>query len=111
MLIDFRQLFPKYGFKFTGVLHVGANVGEEAPVYSQLGINKQVWVEGNPRLKDDLCKNVLRGPDKYVCHFLAGEENKTATLHIANNNGQSSSVLELGTHKQAHPEVHYIADE
>jgi hypothetical protein len=32
------------------------------------------------------------------------------TFHVANNNGQSSSFLELGTHKQQHPDVSFIKD-
>lgn len=111
MLIDFRQLFPKYGIKPTGVLHVGANVGEEAPVYNELGINKQTWVEGNPDLLPKLKENVLIGTEKAVLEFLAGERNTTVLFHIANNGGQSSSVLELETHRIAHPEVKYIKDE
>ncbi len=111
MLIDFRTLFPKYNIHPKGVLHVGANIGEEASVYTELGINKQIWVEGNPDLLDILKTNVLKGSEKYVLQFLAGDENKEVVLHISNNSGQSSSVLNLGTHLQAHPEVHYIKDE
>jgi hypothetical protein len=36
---------------------------------------------------------------------------KKATLHISNNDGQSSSILELGTHQIYHPNVHYVKDE
>ena len=32
-------------------------------------------------------------------------------LHIANNNGLSSSILELGTHKEHHPKVHYVRNQ
>lgn len=110
MLIDFRQLFPKYKIKPTGVLHIGANVGEEASIYDQLGIKKQIWIEGNPDLMTRLHETISRYPGAVAYNFLAGEERKTATLHIANNGGQSSSVLDLGTHKTAHPDVHYVGD-
>lgn len=113
MLIDFRELFPKYNLKCNGVLHVGANVGEEAPVYRELGINKQVWIEPNKSLIPRLEAAVLNHPnvEAYVLNVCAGNENKEVTLHISNNAGQSSSVLELGTHKIAHPEVEYIEDQ
>jgi hypothetical protein len=58
MLIDFRTLFPKYGIKPNGVLHIGGNVGEEFPVYMELGIIKQIWFEPNPKMYDQLMKNV-----------------------------------------------------
>lgn len=110
MLIDFRQLFPRWNITPKGVLHVGANIGEEAPVYNELGIKKVIWIEANVDLFPKLMENITKFSNPVAYNFAAGEENKKVTLHISNNAGQSSSVLELGTHKQAHPEVHYIAD-
>jgi len=110
MLIDFRTLFPKYKIRPKGVLHVGGNIGEEAPIYLELGINRQIWVEANPELFLRLKRNISSNPEAVAYNFAAGDENRQVTLHIANNNGQSSSVLELGTHKNQHPDVHYIAD-
>lgn len=110
MLIDFRTLFPKYNIKPTGVLHVGANIGEEAPVYAELGIQKVIWIEANADLFPKLMENITKFPNPVAYNFAAGDENKKVTLHISNNAGQSSSVLELGTHKVAHPDVHYVSD-
>jgi FkbM family methyltransferase len=110
MLIDFRQLFPRWRIKPTGVLHLGANVGEEAPVYHELGIPKVIWVEGNPEIFPTLKKNIEKYPYQIAFNFLVGNTNEDKTLHISNNGSQSSSVLELGTHKIAHPEVHYTHD-
>lgn len=110
MLIDFRTLFPKYNIKPTGVLHVGANVGEEAPVYLELGIKRQVWIEANPEIFIKLKSNIAGNSYAVAYNFAAGDEQKTITLHKSNNGSQSSSILELGTHLQQHPEVHYIGD-
>jgi FkbM family methyltransferase len=110
MLIDFRQLFPRWNIKPTGVLHIGANVGEEAPVYHELGIKKVIWIEGNPELMPRLIENVSRYPGQKAHNFLIGDSKGAAVLHISNNASQSSSVLDLGTHKIAHPEVHYVKD-
>jgi FkbM family methyltransferase len=109
MLIDFRELFPRWNIKPKGVLHVGANVGEEAPVYDELGINDVVWIEANLPTYIMLERNVQKYNHRTFC-FCVGDENKDAVLHISNNGSQSSSILELGTHKTAHPEVHYISD-
>lgn len=110
MLIDFRELFPKYNLKFNGVLHVGANVGEEAPVYRELGINNQVWVEANPEIYKILVENLKNsGIGNWTAYnYAAGNENKTTAFHIASNKGQSSSVLDFGTHATAHADVTYI---
>jgi len=110
MLIDFRQLFPRWNIKPSGVLHIGANVGEEAPVYDQLGIKKVVWIEGNPDLCPRLEQNLAPYPGQKYYIQCIGDEDKDTVLHISNNGSQSSSVLELGTHKIAHPEVHYVKD-
>lgn len=110
MLIDFRQLFPKHGLKFKGVLHIGANVGEERFVYDELGIKKQIWIEGNPEIFLKLKENVSYNPEAVALNYVIGDENKDTVLHISNNGSQSSSVLELGTHKIQHPDVHYVKD-
>lgn len=110
MLIDFRTMFPKYGINPKGVLHIGANIGEEFPVYNKLGIKKQIWIEGNPEIFLKLKNNINSNPQAVALNYVIGDENKPVTFHIANNGSQSSSVLELGTHKQQHPSVHYVGD-
>jgi FkbM family methyltransferase len=107
MLIDFRELFPKYGIKPRGVLHVGANVGEEAPVYDELGIKEVAWVEANPDLIPKLKENVFKLGHTIYEACVSDTTGEEVTFNISNNGGQSSSILELGTHKIAHPEVHY----
>jgi FkbM family methyltransferase len=107
MLIDFRKLFPRYNIKPKGVLHLGANVGEEAPVYDELGIERVFWVEGNPEIFYKLQDNLRNYPGQLCENWCVGNDNKKTRLNISNNGSQSSSVLELGTHKIAHPEVHY----
>lgn len=111
MLIDFRQLFPKYNIKPKGVLHVGANVGEEAPVYNELGIDRVVWIEGNKEICNKLKDNIYKYPGQIAFNFCVGDENKDTVLHISNNGSQSSSVLDLGTHVIAHPEVKFTHDQ
>jgi FkbM family methyltransferase len=110
MLIDFRELFPKYGINPTGVCHIGANVAEEFSVYMELGIEKQMWIEANPEIYLQLTKNIASNPKAIAFNYCAGDETKAVVLHISNNAGQSSSILDLETHKTAHPEVHYIGD-
>lgn len=110
MLIDFRILFPKHNIKPTGVLHVGSNIGEEFPVYMELVIKKQIWIEANFDIYKTLSRNIESNPEAIAYNFCAGDENKDVILHESNNDGQSSSILELGTHKIAHPSVHYVRD-
>lgn len=110
MLIDFRQLFPKYNIKPKGVLHVGANIGEEAPIYYELGIKDVVWIEANPELIPQLRINAQKYNHKVIQACIGDVQDLEVSFHISNNASQSSSYLELGTHKIAHPEVHFVRD-
>lgn len=111
MLIDFRKLFPKYNLKFEGVLHVGANVGEEASVYHMLGIKKGLFIEANPDIFLKLKSNLSSYPEyTALCFAITDESNQEVTLHISNNGSQSSSLLQLGTHRIQHPEVYFTGD-
>jgi FkbM family methyltransferase len=112
MLMNLRQLVPKYKLTLKWVLHIGAHIGEEAPLYDGLGIKKQIWIEANPEIFPVLCQNVLRYNRGQVValNYCVGDENRDTVLHISNNAGQSSSVLEFGTHKVIHPKVHYVKD-
>ena len=110
MLIDFRELFPKYNIQPKGILHIGANVGEEAPVYLELGITKQVWIEANPGIFEILKKNLESNPEAFALNWCISDIQEDVTFHVSNNGSQSSSILELGTHKEMHPNVHYTAD-
>lgn len=110
MLIDFRTLFPKYNITPRGVLHIGANRGEEASIYLELGITKQVWYEANPEMYELLLKTIENNHDATAYNLCVGDEFKESVLHIANNAGQSSSVLPLGTHAVVHKDVFYTKD-
>ncbi len=108
MLISFKDIVRKYG-KPKGILHLGANVGEEALAYEKEEVKKVIWIEANPEIYKTLVMNVA-GFGHKTFNFCVGDENRDAILHISNNGSQSSSVLNLGTHKVQHPEVKYTHD-
>lgn len=106
MLIPFSEIVKKYG-KPNGILHVGANIGEEAEAYDKEGIKNVIWIEANADLLPILEENVLKYGHT-VSHYCVGDKNgEDVIFHISNNAGQSSSYLDLGTHLIQHPEVHY----
>ena len=108
MLIPFQQIVKKYG-KPNWILHVGANLVEEAEDYDQVGVKDVCWIDANEQLIPQLKINTKDMFGHVVIHACVGDvEGLEVEFHISNNAGQSSSYLELGTHKQAHPEVHYV---
>lgn len=109
MLIPFQTLIDQYQCRPKGVLHCGANIGEEAEAYKNAGAEKVVWVEANPEIYKTLCSNIEKYPNHVALnHCISDRNDQEVTFHIANNGGQSSSFLEFGTHARNHPTVKYI---
>lgn len=94
--------------KPKGVLHLGANTGEEADLYDQAGsVQRVVWFECNPAILPFLHMNVdgRFSPQHYVVEAaVADEDGKELNFHITNNNA-SSSLLELGEHSIQYPDI------
>lgn len=107
MLINFETIVRKYG-KPKGILHVGANTGQEAEAYEKSGVNNVVWIEALPHVYDKLLQHVSKFNHISINACVSNSDIEIVTFHESNNEAQSSSFLELGTHKQAHPDVHYI---
>ena len=102
MYISLDFLFQKYGIQINGILHVGAHECEEIVNYDKyIGRDKVLWVEALAD-KVDFCKKTY--PDILIEQAVISDDVKTVTFHRANN-GQSSSILEFGTHLHHYPDV------
>lgn len=111
MLIDFDYLLGRFDVKRRGVLHLGANKGQEASTYHRLGFNPVYWVEALPNVYLQLKEHLREFPGQYAfCACLSDVDDQLVQFHIANNEGQSSSMLEFGTHAIEHPTVRFIRD-
>jgi FkbM family methyltransferase len=89
------------------IVHVGANAGQEMWLYNayELGV---LWIEPIPWVFAELEKNIKAYPKQRACQALVVDvSNKTFTFNIASNGGQSSSIFDLGEHKDLWPEVVY----
>lgn len=111
MLISYKDIVKKYNIKTTGVLHIGAHWGEEAPDYYQNGVERTVWVDADAEHMTPLLARLQKYNNyKVFTACLTETDGDLLTFHVSNNEGQSSSILELDHHKIAHPEVHYTKD-
>jgi len=111
MLIPLADLIKKYKINPKGVLHVGANTGQEAEDYFKAGIEHTYWIEPIPEIYNQLVKHVSKFDFKSssFCNALITDVNgEMVDFHIANNDGQSSSLLNFGTHSKEHPTVKFI---
>jgi len=111
MLIPFDQLFARHKIKPNGVLHLGANTGQEATTYDKLGIKQVIWVEALPDIHIQLHNNVSKYPGHVALQAcLSDRDNEVVVFRRANNESQSSSFLEFGTHLQEHPGTLFIEE-
>ncbi len=105
MLINLDFLIRKYNINIKGILHVGAHECEELKFYKKyVPNNKILWVEAIED-KVSFCKN--KYPDILIEQAVVSDVEETIKFNISNN-GQSSSFLELGLHKEKHPHIHYV---
>ena len=95
-----------------GAIHIGANDGGERDWYVENGFSPVLWFEPNLEAFNKLRNNLkhVKYNNQYCYGYGVHDTLEKTTLHIANNEGQSSSILPLGLHKQYHPKVHYIKD-
>lgn len=110
MLIPLRTIHDKYGLKVNGVLHIGAHYGEELSYYDILSYRPVWWIEAEVASFKVLKEHVKSYNDQHCINACVADEVKPVTFHTANN-GQSSSILELGTHAQEHPDVVYTGSD
>ena len=107
MLIPFKTITSKYNIPIHGILHIGAHNCEELEAYNRYGLNNNqiIWIEANPQLvKNNLEKDETRIIKNFIC---CETDTGTTKLNIANN-GQSSSILDFGTHAISYPSIKYI---
>lgn len=108
MLMSLPELVAKYAMDITGVLHLGAHLAEEAPVYRGLGIDTVVWVEANPAVMPKLTE-ILAGYDHVLIQALIySEEDVELGFNVTNYDGMSSSILDFGTHPEFSPDTVFV---
>lgn len=103
-----REFLDGYLRNVTGLIHVGANTGQERRYYWLLGLDV-VWVEAIREVYDELVDNVaIYDRQRPVNVLLADVDGRTFDFKIANNKGASSSVLDLQDHATIFPGIEYV---
>ena len=107
-----RIFFPLDSFlkRVPGVIHVGANTGQERHHYASFGLNV-LWIEPIPAVFEELRSNISGFPNQCAyCYLLAAENGTEYTFHVANNGGASSSIFDFAEHRKVWPDVFYTHD-
>ncbi|MDP4025992.1 FkbM family methyltransferase [Methylobacterium sp. NEAU 140] len=107
-MLEALQQMNVAGFFVNGILHVGANEGQERNDYEANGASPCLYVEpvadAFAILKANLAGMPFHKAIQAVCAERAGEE---VLFNVASNGGQSSSLLGLGAHAEHHPDIVY----
>jgi len=93
--------------EIDGVVHIGANTGQERDLYKNHNLNV-LWIEPIPDVFTTLKENIANYPrQKAFQALLTDKHGKEYKFNIASNNGASSSILGLKKHNKLWPSVYY----
>jgi len=87
--------------KIRGVIHIGANYGEETNEYRRREISKVIWIEPLSSGFEQL-KALREAYGDLIYNYCIGAENKEIDFFVTNNI-VSSSPRDLGLHKHQDP--------
>jgi len=109
MLISFDEInncLLSNNITIKGGFHIGAHDCEELGFYNKLGIQNEniIWIDAITSKVDEATN---RGIPNVYSAVITDKDDEEIIFNISNN-VQSSSVLEFGTHSQAHPEAVYV---
>ncbi len=91
----------------SGLIHVGANRGQERKLYSKYAL-KVLWIEPIPQIFSQLEENIKHFPEQRALQALVTDvDGKEYKFNISNNRGESSSILNFKQHKDVWPNVAY----
>jgi FkbM family methyltransferase len=94
--------------RISGIIHVGANTGQERELYASNGL-PVLWVEPIPDVYEKLVSNLRNFPNQLAVQaLLYDRDGVQLSLNIANNGGASSSIMDFKDHKLLWPEVNYV---
>lgn len=103
-------LIREFGLRCRGVIHVGANRGEEFDAYRMAGLESVIYVEPIPEVFAQLEKRISADRRHHAINALCTDrDGDNVDFHVASNGGHSSSIFEFGTHAARLPHVQYVS--
>jgi len=105
--MDFDNLIKKYDLNIKGVLHIGANSGEEYPDYLKNNINDMIFFEPIINSYYVLINNIKVGERVKAYNIALGDMTGEIEIHVSTNGGASSSILEPQDHLTQYPRIHF----
>ncbi len=104
-----RRNSTDYLEDIRGIVHVGANTGQERSTYRAHGLHV-IWIEPIPDVFEQLSLNLRDYSDQIAIHALVTDvDDKDYDFHVSNNEGASSSILDLKEHRDIWPDVDFTS--
>jgi FkbM family methyltransferase len=92
-----------------GIIHVGANTGQEIAAYKNANPDICVYIEPIPSVFEKLASNLQEIPNHYPVQALCSDvDDEEIIFNVASNNGESSSIFNLGKHERLYPQINYV---
>tara|TARA_A100000164_G_scaffold344245_1_gene343167 strand:- start:335 stop:961 length:627 start_codon:yes stop_codon:yes gene_type:complete len=107
MLIKLSDIQKKYNLNPQNVIHIGAHDGQEYNTYKAVGVKNITWIEANPEISTRLEKRFQGQNNINVINSLVSDKDNEEIFFNITNNEQSSSILDLGSHKNLFPDVFF----
>ena len=110
LIFFFLKKNPNFYLKnISGIIHIGANEGQEREKYKKYSLSV-IWIEPIPGIYEQLIKNISNYPNQIAFKCLLTDlDNQSIEFKIANNNGASSSIFNLGLHTEVWPDVNFTS--
>lgn len=103
MLVSVKELKKYWEVNPKTLVHVGAHNAEELEAYTEAGWDKVIWIEVQPS-RIEILREKLPKHHKLIEAAVWDKENISMNLNIMTNT-ESTSLLNLGSHAQEHPDV------
>ncbi len=107
--LNLGELVTRYDIPRGGVLHLGANDGNEAEMYDRCGFEKVVWVEGFDgfyrALREHLARYPRQSAHKVLISDVDGEE---LAFRVASNRVSSTVFTPTETFSEDFPNVPFV---
>ncbi|WP_162901496.1 FkbM family methyltransferase [Breoghania sp. L-A4] len=111
---QYDQFESAYGRKIAGLIHVGANEGQELQTYLDAGIRHIKLFEPLKDPFERLLAVIAKINDNSMIeayNVALGAEEKTSQMFVADNAGASSSLLEPMENQRVWKKIHFDATE
>lgn len=102
----------KHNLRCNGVIHVGAHWAQEHDTYVKMGIKHFVYFEPCKDAYSKLEQRFRNDPYVILHNFACGQKIGFYPINVERSNqGQSNSILQMGTHLTEHPGIEFVEQE